>query len=134
MKASVSSPLVTSVKLMYVACPIVLVALIVSIFERTAGIARDVLILIFVLGLVSTVGFRFALLWILWKSGGVGFAGGAVFEVHSLMAIATGILGSLIFQRPWNTLPLIIAMYGLWVLVGRLRIYWLLRNKKRVIQ
>ncbi|MBZ5540143.1 MAG: hypothetical protein LAN61_06435 [Acidobacteriia bacterium] len=106
-----------------------MIALISAILWRPSESSRVWLFSIFIVGLLSLLLFLFSHLWVLRSSIAVAFAGGGVLVVYSCLAISTGILGNRIFRPPWRYASLLIAIYGMLVLLQRLKIYWLIHRK-----
>jgi hypothetical protein len=122
------SLLSASIKTNFIVLPIVVVALLTSLLSRQPVGVKLWLTTIVAIGLVSLFLFQLAYQLAARTSIAIGFAGGAVIEIYACLAVSSGLLGNRVFPAPWKYASLIVSVYGILILLQRLRTYWLIHR------
>jgi hypothetical protein len=117
------SLLTYSIKSVYWALFIVILALVASFGIQTSVSRKVLLVSGFLLGLGSLLAFQIVKLWILHSSLAVGY-GNRVALACACLAVACGILGYRTYSSPWRFLCLILVLYGVLNLLQALQTTW----------
>ena len=122
------SLLAVSIFVMHVASIAVMIALLIACLKPPGLVRRAFLFPVLVTGFLSFGVFVFLYFWAA-RSSAVGFGGGAVFEVCGLLGIASSVLGFLLLASRWKYLFCLPFLYGVTILIERLRVDWLLKHR-----